>query len=302
MIPVFAKNTTIEYCNPYKSILLNRDFLIPDLSKYILSFTPDILFTQLDQSAEIIEIGQKYNIPTVLFIHDAEPLTIDGLLRIKNWRHIHVIFVSKYLKNKLAGLIHCPTTIIYPPFEKSLYKIAGPKTKHTYITMVNPVEYKGLSIIKNVIEKLPEKQFLLVAGWTDMQDLRYQFGSFKNVTLISWQEDPRNIFKKTRLLLMPSVWEEAFGRIATEAAINGIPVIASDKGGLREAIGNGGILIKDYTNISSWTKIIRKIDSSPMYYRALSKKSEHHAKKIFSLKYGSTLIHICENLIQAART
>ena len=40
---------------------------------------------------------------------------------------------------------------------------------------------------------------------------------------------------EARLLLMPSVWYEGFGLIAMEAMLRGLPVMASDSGGLQEA-------------------------------------------------------------------
>jgi glycosyltransferase involved in cell wall biosynthesis len=37
------------------------------------------------------------------------------------------------------------------------------------------------------------------------------------------------------VLLAPSLWQEAYGMVVTEAILRGIPVIVSDQGGLSEA-------------------------------------------------------------------
>ena len=49
-------------------------------------------------------------------------------------------------------------------------------------------------------------------------------------------DDIDELFAQTRVLLVPSLWDEAFGMIAVEAMVRGIPVLASDVGGLPEAM------------------------------------------------------------------
>jgi len=48
---------------------------------------------------------------------------------------------------------------------------------------------------------------------------------------------PADYFALTRILVVPSVWEEPFGRVAAEAMINGIPPLVSDRGSLPSVIG-----------------------------------------------------------------
>lgn len=48
---------------------------------------------------------------------------------------------------------------------------------------------------------------------------------------------PADYFALTRILLVPSVWEEPFGRVAAEAMINAIPPIVSNRGSLPDVVG-----------------------------------------------------------------
>ena len=41
--------------------------------------------------------------------------------------------------------------------------------------------------------------------------------------------DPRDFYRVTRAVLMPSLWRESLGRVPIEAMANGIPVLASDR-------------------------------------------------------------------------
>jgi glycosyltransferase involved in cell wall biosynthesis len=52
-----------------------------------------------------------------------------------------------------------------------------------------------------------------------------------------------DVLSRSRLLLMPSLWYEGFGLIAMEAMLRGLPVIASDSGGLQEAKRGTGFVI-----------------------------------------------------------
>ena len=42
--------------------------------------------------------------------------------------------------------------------------------------------------------------------------------------------DPRDFYRVSRVVPVPSLWRESLGRVAVEAMANGIPVIASDRG------------------------------------------------------------------------
>ena len=67
-------------------------------------------------------------------------------------------------------------------------------------------------------------------------------GGLKNVAVMPNMPDPRKFYAATRLILMPSLTENA-GFVAMEAMTNGIPVLASNRGGLPETIGDAAPLI-----------------------------------------------------------
>ena len=48
---------------------------------------------------------------------------------------------------------------------------------------------------------------------------------------------PADYFALTRIIVVPSVWEEPFGRVAAEAMINSIPPLVSDRGSLPAVVG-----------------------------------------------------------------
>ncbi len=87
----------------------------------------------------------------------------------------------------------------------------------------------------------------------------------------------------TRILLVPSVTQEASARVVAEALVNGIPVIASERGGLPENCGRGGFIIPlpdsvttksihpvDALTVRPWIDIILSLYQNPNAYKRAS--------------------------------
>ena len=63
-----------------------------------------------------------------------------------------------------------------------------------------------------------------------------------NLNRMANTPDPRDFYRVSRVVLMPSLWRESLGRVAVEAMANGIPVLASDRGALPETLGEAGFV------------------------------------------------------------
>jgi glycosyltransferase involved in cell wall biosynthesis len=118
-----------------------------------------------------------------------------------------------------------------------------------YVTFVNPGTYKGVFVFAAIAERLasvrPDIPLLVVEGRTSpasLKSLGIDLATFANVKHMTPTADPREFYSVTKLVVMPSLWNESFGLVAAEAMINGIPVLASNRGALPEIIGNGGDL------------------------------------------------------------
>ena len=135
--------------------------------------------------------------------------------------------------------------------------VSAPETRtREFVTMVNPAPYKGLGIFARLAlmaqKQLPEVKFLVVEtrgtfaqhieqlhepgpGGEKRHVLKPQM--FPNVEIQAHTRTISTVYAETRLLLAPSLWFECWGRAASEAVLNGIPVLASKSGGLPEAAG-----------------------------------------------------------------
>ena len=118
-----------------------------------------------------------------------------------------------------------------------------------YLTFINPSPVKGVYFLAGILKELsvrkPDIPVLVVEGrggvkWLEKTGFEAQ--SLPNIRGMRNTRDPREFFSMTRVLLAPSLWQETFGRVTAESLINGIPVLASTRGGLREVVNKGGFL------------------------------------------------------------
>jgi glycosyltransferase involved in cell wall biosynthesis len=89
----------------------------------------------------------------------------------------------------------------------------------------------------------------------------------------------RKIYGKCKILLVPSLWNEGYGRVAHEAQISGIPVIASTRGGLPEAVGPGGLLLDPESPIENWVNALRSLWQNDDAYAKMSAVAKAYAER-----------------------
>jgi glycosyltransferase involved in cell wall biosynthesis len=158
-------------------------------------------------------------------------------------RSAGVVVIGRHMAGYVEGALGREAAVIHPP-------IYGPgpfpnfaNFERGLIAMINPCAVKGISIFLAVAERMPARSFGATPGWGTTAEDRRALARLPNVRILS---NPRNIddlLAETRILAMPSLWYEGFGLIVMEAMLRGIPVVASDSGGLREAKSGTGYLV-----------------------------------------------------------
>ena len=67
----------------------------------------------------------------------------------------------------------------------------------------------------------------------------------------------RDAYGKSKLVVVPSRVEEAFGRVPAEAMVSGIPCVVSNRGGLPEVVGETSPVVSEIDSTEQWIEAIR---------------------------------------------
>ena len=237
-------------------------------------------------------INKKTNSKLIFFFHN-NPQDIRGSKSVKERLNIlenttKVFFVSSWTKKKFfEGLpfkskSNCE--ILYPSIKK-IKKLHKNKKKQIIFTgKLN--SSKGYDLFGNAVIRILNKYNdwnSIVAGNEPRE--KYNF-KHKNLRIYSWlpHEKILNLYKDSSISVVPSRWEEPFGRTAMESAAHGCATITSARGGLLETFDNDLYL----KNLNS-NELFKKIDNlikNP-------KKLKHYQFKNFKNPK-----HIIENLVK----
>jgi len=104
-----------------------------------------------------------------------------------------------------------------------------------FVTLVNPCLEKGVDVFLELARLGRDLEFAAVPAWGTGADVRWALEREPNVRVLEPVDDIEQVLAHTRVLLVPSLWPETFGYVVPEALLRGIPVLASEIGGLPEA-------------------------------------------------------------------
>jgi glycosyltransferase involved in cell wall biosynthesis len=253
------------------------DRVADHLERFLDEFRPDVFYCHNpERGPELMLPAQERGIGCVWFFHDVRA-TAEDVARAAA-QGVEILscsrFMGRHYQDKVRALGGTPPEIgaVYPITEARDY-LVEPDFENGFVTMINTVQEKGIETVLALLALLPAERFLLVENWPlgaeRLAALERRLESFPNARFLRRQADVREIYRQTRILIVPSVFTEAAGRVVLEAQFSGIPALVSDLGGLPEMVGAGGRVIEDYQNPQAWAAAITAL-RDPAEHRRLS--------------------------------
>ena len=226
-----------------------------------------LLISHLDYEPNAVKTAALCKRPLVLVMHNSfrKKFLREFIHMLPN--NLYLVHNSKWIQDYYKEF-NLPSIVVYPPVDWRDYVIESTKE---YVSLINMNENKGGLIFMELVKRMPDVKFLGVKGAYDKQVLLQT----DNLTLIDNTPNIKEIYGKTKILLMPSKYE-SWGRTAVEAMSSGIPVIAHPTPGLKESCGDAGIYC-DRENLEAWVKEIRKLMDDDVYYNTKSSACKRRA-------------------------
>ena len=193
------------------------------------------------------------------------------------------------------------TTVIPPLIDWQAIKASsyGDASTREYVLFVNPDSRKGAPLFARIVSDMaeirPDVRFLVVEGSAQTDALvrtGVDLTSARNLYRMKNTGNVGDFYSRAKLTLIPSFFDESFGRVAAESLIACVPVVASNRGALPETLGNAAILLgvpEQYTPESNltptpddaapWIHAILRLWDDSDFYKVMRAKCDKEAQR-----------------------
>jgi glycosyltransferase involved in cell wall biosynthesis len=218
-------------------------------------------------SLPLAALGLQAGVKAVLHVTNVEasdlgasPLQRSDLMLIAN---------SDFTARRVETLLGLRPPVVPPLIEPERYGVAQAGDS---VLLVNPSLRKGVELFFRLAAARPDIPFLAVESWTVHDTWRTvlmnRARALDNVALWPPVEDMREAYACARLVLMPSIHEETFGRVVAEAQVSGIPALVSDRGALPETLGGGGLGVPLDAGFDAWLGAFNRLWDDRAFYES----------------------------------
>ena len=242
-------STTNKYCDEIIKIIQKKDFEIVEIHN-----RPQI-FSILNK-----KLLNKF----ILYFHN-DPLSMKGSKSVSERLFLlnnvdKIIFVSQWTQRRFFKDIDRKlldkTDVVYPSIHKSK-KIVNKKKNIVFVGKLN--ESKGYDIFKDAIVKILDEHLDWKAYSIGDESRKRPFVNHSRHFELGFLEHKKvlKFLDKSEIAVVPSRWEEPFGRTALESSSRACATIISNKGGLPETT-DYSIILK-YLDSETLYKSIKKL-------------------------------------------
>jgi len=266
-------SSTNEYCKNFIKKAKDNDFDIIEIHNRPLVFN----YLKKEMDAKFI-----------LYFHN-DPISMNGS-KTKNERLKlldeldKIIFVSRWVQNRffesLDRKLINKTEVVYPSIHKEK-KFHLKEKRITFVGKLN--ESKGYDIYKNAVLRILEEFNEWKAFSIGDESRNRPIINHKNHIELGFlkHKDVLQFLNKSEIAVVPSRWEEPFGRTALESSSRACATIISDRGGLPET--------------TDYCVILKKLNSNELYLQLKDLIKNSKKRKILQKQGFKNVKHLIKD-------
>ena len=214
-------------------------------------------------------------------------------------------YVLRYMR--MNALNKADKVVCISPTDKKMLKIAGVK-EEKMIVIPQPVDssflekpdvqlfnekvclftggvswIKGGHLATEAVSKLKDVKLVFVGGVRTLKPyIEKTLGDRAVFVGVVSADEMKNYYHSAHVVLFPSIWFEAFGRVWAEACMCGKPVVAfNGRGGASDFLEHEKTgLLSDY-DVDAYAEQIQRLFDDNALYERISKNAQEYAKKNF---------------------
>lgn len=238
----------------------------------LLRFRPHTVIVHPDRAGGMLQALINAGQPTLVYLRDVDFHHLGRRLPVAPT--LGYVANSAFVREAARRTYGIEPAVIPPLINRQRYET---RVSGNEVLFINPVSQKGVELAFAIAAHCPGRRFRFMECWPlseqERTGLRQRAGQTGNVVVQDATRDMRAVYAKARVLIVPSRWQEAWGRVVTEAQVSGIPVLASAIGGLPESVGHGGVLFPPSADAHAWAAAIERLFTDDDYHGALARQA-----------------------------
>ena len=206
----------------------------------------------------------------------------------------HFVANSNYIAQRIKKIYNREATVIYPPVDIQNFPLEENKEDY-YVAASRLVSYKKIALIVEAFNKMPNKKLKVIGEGPEMSKIVEIAKSNVEILGRKKQDEMVKILQKARALVFAA--DEDFGILPVEAQSCGTPVIALNRGGLKETVINNetGVFFQkqETTDIM---EAVNKFETLKFDAKIIRRNAERFSKERFEREFKEFVEQKIKNL------
>ena len=276
---------------------LFSEYRLPPFTNDVLAWKPDCVITHNLTGCGLLSIGRWFNrqpFAWIHILHDVQLFEPSGLLQedsLTLWQCVWsfyrrcafghpqvVVSPTQWLldAHHARGWLKDTQTRVLPNPLPAQHDVMSQESRAGWLFVGRVAFEKGADTLYELFARRPEEQLVVIGEG----ERRTKLQTLPNVQCLG--EQPSEVvaawMQRSVGLLMPSIVQENQPNVLLEAMVHGVPIIASDVGGVRETLGkDGGILCSNIAEggIEAWMEACDRLLHEQAFWQEKSSARAH---------------------------